>query len=1129
MRKLVRTVILSVCFFSLFITCKNYSESIDDYLSYWSTAAAIETYTFNPEPHIDAKGTQWVSSTASTTVTFTVRNPKNFELKNPADSSAPADSITFPYDPAISGATAPQANRDYTFKKISNTKFELTYTSVFLQQYEWGSVDITPTIVLHTADGRMFKQTIPFTLKVNTPPPAIAKCVIARTKTTLPAEPSYYVLCLQLPAAEMNRELNGSLVHKDIAGITINETSYSLSVNSAQKQFNVNAGSPFIDKDSVEKLAAADAEEVPSGWTLYFKTNVAVGDPKKSYTISIKDEKGLYSKPVTAATQLSEPQPAQIDVIKGTHKSSLSGDGTVPAQAIVIKADAATPEAQIQLSVPATGGVSATGVTIHYTLTEVGHPSAPEQTKASPITVDMPLNGAGEKMYALTYSTDGVGFKPSASKTVYYKVVKEHTVTFHLAGGNIDGKTNDITMTDIQGMPLTAPRNPSRDGYTFTDWAPALSSPPKFPAADTTYTARWQEISKPAMRIKEGISAKEKSYKESGTEDLVPDAELYTNAKPLIIYKESGQAQLSITGSSGTTAYYQINTGTETAGTEISLSADGNAHKLTVWTKKGSDDSIKTVLYVQVKDALTTYTELKNVVKHASSNTVITIGSDLTCTESSSEIEINKTLIIQHKAASGASSRYIIDASERGRLFKVAAEGNLTLENLTLKKGKMGGDITTGIGGGIYIIKGGGCLLKNCSITECKAVTGGALTVAGTCTLENSVVENNSCLANGSAAAANITPTGKLVLKGSTVIKNNKKANNALDASAILVTGGITLKNAAKVEVENNIYLSVESAYITVDGTLTASPTAAGVSMPSFTAGRKVLGGDLTSGSNIDKFTLVGQDAEQWKINASGELEAVGGQGSTIDATSWEELRAKVRNAADGTVIEVTKNLTYDISDAAGKDSIIEVNNNITIKSKGSGTCTLNAGGKGADSEQSNDKSTGVFEVSGGKTLTLENLILTKTEKYAVYVAEGDNSLIMKKVTITNCKTKYNAAGIYFNKGKNLTLTDCTIENCKGKGTNSSGGIDIQAPKESVTITGTTIQDCEATVNGGGITLKNNNNAQCKLENVTVHKCSALRGGGIHAKAGTLTISGGSFTENSATGKIANGGGGGYL
>lgn len=795
----------------------------------------------------------------------------------------------------------------------------------------------------------MFKQTIPFTLKVNTPPPAIAKCVIAQTKTTSSAETSYYVLCLQLPAAEMNRELNGSLVHKDIAGITINETSYSLSVDSAQKQFNVKAGSPFIDKDSVEKLAA-DAEEVPSGWTLYFKTDVAVGSAKNSYTISIKDEKGLYSKPVTAATQLSEPPLAKIDVIKGTHKSSLSGDGTVPAQAIVIKADAATPEAQIQLSVPATGGVSATGVTIHYTLTAVGQTPAPEQTGTSPITVDMPLNGAGEKIYELIYYTAGVGFKPSASETVYYKVVKEHTVTFNLAGGNIDGKKNDITMTDIQGMPLTAPSNPSRNGYTFTGWAPALSSPPKFPAADTTYTAQWQEISKPAMRIKEGISAEEKSYKD-GMEDLVPDAEQYTHTTPLIIYKKSGQAQLSITGSSGTTAYYQIDTETEAAETEISLPADGNTHKLTVWAKKGSDDSIKTVLYVQVKDALTTYTELKNVVKHASSNTFITIGSDLTCTEESSEIEINKALTIQCKAASSAPSRYIINANEKGRIFKVTAEGNLTLENLTLKKGKMGGDITTGIGGGIYIIKGGGCLLKNCSITECKAITGGALMVAGTCILENSVVEDNSCLANGSAAAAaaaaaNITLTGRLVLQGSTVIKNNKKANNALDASAILVAGGITLKNAAKVEVENNIYLSVGSAYITVDGTLTASPTAAGVSMPSFTAGRKVLGGDLTSGSNIGKFTLVGQDAKQWKINASGELEAAGSQSPAVPVSDWEALRTAVKNASDGDVIEVADNITYDFDST---NSTIKVNKNITIKSTEGHTYTLNAHGNGAD------------------------------------------------------------------------------------------------------------------------------------------------------------------------------------
>jgi len=255
-------------------------------------------------------------------------------------------------------------------------------------------------------------------------------------------------------------------------------------------------------------------------------------------------------------------------------------------------------------------------------------------------------------------------------------------------------------------------------------------------------------------------------------------------------------------------------------------------------------------------------------------------------------------------------------------------------------------------------------------------------------------------------------------------------------------------------------------------------------------------------------------------------LEAVGGQSPAIEATSWEDLRTAVQNASDGAVIEIAKNLTYNISHAASKDSIIEVKKNITIKSKDSNTYILNAGGKGADNTASNTKSIGIFEVSGGKTLTLEKLILTKTEKYAIYVAEGDNSLTMKNVTIKDCKTKDNAAGIYFNKGKTLTLENCTIEKCNGNGGLSSGGIEIQAPTEPVSIKDTTIENCKAIgsdTTGGGIHLWN---GQCTLENVTVDNCSAKKGGGMCVKKSTLTITGGSFTKNEASGSIANGGGG---
>ena len=240
------------------------------------------------------------------------------------------------------------------------------------------------------------------------------------------------------------------------------------------------------------------------------------------------------------------------------------------------------------------------------------------------------------------------------------------------------------------------------------------------------------------------------------------------------------------------------------------------------------------------------------------------------------------------------------------------------------------------------------------------------------------------------------------------------------------------------------------------------------------------------------------------------------------EVSDWEALRTAVKKASDGDVIEVTGNITYGFT---GTESTITVKSNITIKSKGSNKYTLDANGKGANNTASNAKSTGIFEVKNGKTLTLEKVTLTKTEKYAVYVEE-DSSLIMTNVTITDCKTNYNAAGIYFNKGKKLMLTDCTIEKCKGKGKggNSSGGIDIQEPKESVTITsttiltGTTIQDCEAQDNGGGINLNNAHNVSCTLENVTVQRCIATSGGGggVCVKAGALTITGGAFKDNMA-------------
>ena len=89
MKKVVRIVILSVFAFCLSIACKNYTEDIEDYLSYWSAGVSIAEYRFEPQPQIYTEGMQYVSSKAPVTVTFTVHNSKNLNLKMPGDSDAP--------------------------------------------------------------------------------------------------------------------------------------------------------------------------------------------------------------------------------------------------------------------------------------------------------------------------------------------------------------------------------------------------------------------------------------------------------------------------------------------------------------------------------------------------------------------------------------------------------------------------------------------------------------------------------------------------------------------------------------------------------------------------------------------------------------------------------------------------------------------------------------------------------------------------------------------------------------------------------------------------------------------------------------------------------------------------------
>ena len=91
----------------------------------------------------------------------------------------------------------------------------------------------------------------------------------------------------------------------------------------------------------------------------------------------------------------------------------------------------------------------------------------------------------------ITPTVDQEPIKGDGSTVIEIKYArKEITFTFNLAGGNINGKMDSVTVKGKYEEAVTKPANPTKTGYTFSDWKPELLK--TFPAQDATYTAQWQ-------------------------------------------------------------------------------------------------------------------------------------------------------------------------------------------------------------------------------------------------------------------------------------------------------------------------------------------------------------------------------------------------------------------------------------------------------------------------------------------------------------------------------------------------------------------------------------------------------------------------------------------------------------
>ena len=444
MKKALFAVILAL----LFASCSFWNEPVEEFFSYWSSEAFITDSSVKVPNQSDKAGVPSVSSDTDSEVILNLSNPKSFRFVMPAVGNS--EMIRF------GGLeTQPVPGTDYTLTQMSSDALKLTYKTAFLKQHEWGNGDLGATLTLFADDGRKFKKPYGFNLKANTPPPT-PTAVLAQTA----ASSSSYVLCFTVP--DMGVMVNGERLHKDIAQIEINGTKYPLTVESSD--FKKPDDPHFILAGGVTQLTEPHSAPVPAGaWVLYYNTGVPLGAGHQAYTVKLKDDKDLVSNTIETGTTLNEP-PAEIVTVTAGEQSTGSGTDTAP---FIIKGAASSPEAQIKIE------NTAAGTTVHCTVTKVVGTAAPARYDGNPVTFPLGLDSKNEKTYKVEYYTDGIGYKSNSVKTKYYKVLKQHTVTFNANGGAYTGGATTRTALVPHTMTATAPAatdNPTRTGYTFGNW-----------------------------------------------------------------------------------------------------------------------------------------------------------------------------------------------------------------------------------------------------------------------------------------------------------------------------------------------------------------------------------------------------------------------------------------------------------------------------------------------------------------------------------------------------------------------------------------------------------------------------------------------------------------------------------
>ena len=164
---------------------------------------------------------------------------------------------------------------------------------------------------------------------------------------------------------------------------------------------------------------------------------------------------------------------------------------------------------------------------------------------------------------------------------------------------------------------------------------------------------------------------------------------------------------------------------------------------------------------------------LKNAIKSANRNTSVggcTAGSGADTIVMSYNIKLRRMLPDIKTNITITGGDYFISGKNQRRIFTVKHNGNLTINNLTMRNGNADN-------GGAIRINDGRVIINNSTVRHNTAnVNGGAIWVrGGSLTIQNSTVRNNSAETNGGAIR---TDDGAVLTIQNSTLKNNEAGNN---------------------------------------------------------------------------------------------------------------------------------------------------------------------------------------------------------------------------------------------------------------------------------------------------------------------------------------------------------------